>query len=227
MPTPPLRGHASGEGENMPSKQRAGHATPDNDALPESSGAPVMTHPARFVLIPYLPRGRIGAGKQPGRRAMVESAGAASRTGTRLLGVLIALVAVAILVSLIVYAIQWVTEVANRTSCKSNLMQMGSYMYNWALTHGKVWPDMQESERWDDVGNTRTDAWSPARDVGEPPAIEPGYNGMPIRSNTASLWQLVRSAGFHPAVFVCPSVRERKSITADCNAPQKLDRWLS
>ena len=27
MPTPPLRGHASAEGENMPSERRAGHAT--------------------------------------------------------------------------------------------------------------------------------------------------------------------------------------------------------
>jgi hypothetical protein len=37
---PPLRGHASGEGENMPSERRAGHATPDNGAVPESSGTP-------------------------------------------------------------------------------------------------------------------------------------------------------------------------------------------
>jgi zinc transport system substrate-binding protein len=34
MPTPPLRGHASGEGENMPSKQRAGHATPSGEPDP-------------------------------------------------------------------------------------------------------------------------------------------------------------------------------------------------
>jgi pyruvate dehydrogenase E2 component (dihydrolipoamide acetyltransferase) len=40
MPTPPLRGHASGEGENMPSERRAGHATPDNGAVPESSATP-------------------------------------------------------------------------------------------------------------------------------------------------------------------------------------------
>ncbi|MCX5677130.1 MAG: HEAT repeat domain-containing protein, partial [Planctomycetota bacterium] len=40
MPTPPLRGHASGAGESMPSKQRAGHATPDDGALPGSSGIP-------------------------------------------------------------------------------------------------------------------------------------------------------------------------------------------
>jgi hypothetical protein len=39
MPTPPLRGHVSGEGQNMPSEKRAGHATPDNSASPESPGA--------------------------------------------------------------------------------------------------------------------------------------------------------------------------------------------
>jgi D-glycero-D-manno-heptose 1,7-bisphosphate phosphatase len=40
MPTLPLRGHVSGEGQNMPSERRAGHATPDNSAVPESSGTP-------------------------------------------------------------------------------------------------------------------------------------------------------------------------------------------
>jgi hypothetical protein len=46
MPTPPLRGHASGEGENMPSKQRAGHATPDNSALPKTPDTPAPAAPA-------------------------------------------------------------------------------------------------------------------------------------------------------------------------------------
>jgi ABC-type antimicrobial peptide transport system permease subunit len=36
MPTPPLRGHVSPQGNSMPSERRAGHATPDNGVLPES-----------------------------------------------------------------------------------------------------------------------------------------------------------------------------------------------
>ncbi|MCX5677442.1 MAG: hypothetical protein NTX87_20875 [Planctomycetota bacterium] len=39
MPTPPLRGHVSGEAENMPSERRAGHATLNNGAPVESPAA--------------------------------------------------------------------------------------------------------------------------------------------------------------------------------------------
>jgi O-antigen ligase len=46
MPTPPLRGHVSGEAENMPSERRAGHATPGDCAVPESSGTPAAPAPA-------------------------------------------------------------------------------------------------------------------------------------------------------------------------------------
>jgi len=39
MPTPPLRGHGSGQCENMPSERRAGHATLDDSAPPNNTGA--------------------------------------------------------------------------------------------------------------------------------------------------------------------------------------------
>ena len=42
MPTPPLRGHVPGQGTNMPSERRAGHATLDGQALPQN----LATHPA-------------------------------------------------------------------------------------------------------------------------------------------------------------------------------------
>jgi hypothetical protein len=146
---------------------------------------------------------------------MVESAGAASRKGTRLVGVLISLVAVAILASMVVYAILDALELANRASCQSNLKIIGSCMNHWASSHDKTWPDEKESDRWDEVGNTRTDAWSPTRDTGEPPAIEAADNGLPPRSNTAPLWRLVRSADLPPVEFVCPSVGYRESVGFD------------
>jgi hypothetical protein len=52
MPTPPLRGHVSGEGENMPSERRAGHATPDNGAVPENSGTPASATAEPAVAAP-------------------------------------------------------------------------------------------------------------------------------------------------------------------------------
>ena len=55
MPTPPLRGHVSGEGENMPSERRAGHATPDSAGSPESSGAiPRDPEPMGHFKSPYV-----------------------------------------------------------------------------------------------------------------------------------------------------------------------------
>ena len=41
MPTPPLRGHDPGEGNNMPGERRAGHATLNDQALPKHPGTPI------------------------------------------------------------------------------------------------------------------------------------------------------------------------------------------
>jgi prepilin-type processing-associated H-X9-DG protein len=136
---------------------------------------------------------------------MVESAGAASRKGTRLVGVLIGLVAVAIVTSVIVYAILVGLEMANHYNCHNNLKQIGSSCQQWAMDHRQAWPKGygEESTRWDDVGNTRADAWSPTRDDPEPPAREAGGNNKPVQSNTASLWLLIAKTGLSQDVFLC------------------------
>jgi len=38
MPTPLLRGHVPGMGDSMPSERRAGHATLDEQGLPQNLG---------------------------------------------------------------------------------------------------------------------------------------------------------------------------------------------
>jgi hypothetical protein len=40
MPTPLLRGHVAGMGDSMPSERRAGHATLDEQGLPQNLGTP-------------------------------------------------------------------------------------------------------------------------------------------------------------------------------------------
>jgi hypothetical protein len=40
MPTPLLRGHVPGMGDSMPSERRAGHATLDEQGLPQNLGTP-------------------------------------------------------------------------------------------------------------------------------------------------------------------------------------------
>jgi len=43
MPTPLLRGHVPGMGDSMPSERRAGHATLDEQGLPQNLGTPEAT----------------------------------------------------------------------------------------------------------------------------------------------------------------------------------------
>jgi prepilin-type processing-associated H-X9-DG protein len=154
---------------------------------------------------------------------MVESTGAASRKGTRLVGVLIALVAVAILAFMVYYASEDALEFNNRTPCGNNLKQIGYACQQWTMSHGKAWPDDEGGDRWDKVGNTRTDAWSPTRNTGKPPAVEAADNGLPIQSNTAPFWRLVSSAGFEPCVFVCPSVRDPRDMKFEKACSQLRD----
>jgi len=45
-PTPPLRGRVPGKGDGMPSERRAGHATLDDQAVPESLARPSSADPA-------------------------------------------------------------------------------------------------------------------------------------------------------------------------------------
>jgi RecQ family ATP-dependent DNA helicase len=45
-PTPPLPGHVPGKGDNMPSEKRAGHATLDDQTVPESPATPSSVDPA-------------------------------------------------------------------------------------------------------------------------------------------------------------------------------------
>ena len=42
MPTPLLRGHVPGMGDSMPSERRAGHATLDEQGLPQNLGTPLQ-----------------------------------------------------------------------------------------------------------------------------------------------------------------------------------------
>jgi excisionase family DNA binding protein len=56
MPTPLLRGHVPGMGDSMPSERRAGHATLDEQGLPQNLGTPAVTL-GRGIVLPGA-RGR-------------------------------------------------------------------------------------------------------------------------------------------------------------------------
>ena len=137
---------------------------------------------------------------------MGPSSGAAHTMAFGLVEVIVILIAVAILLFLLVPAIIIPVTSAPRAQCAYNLSQIGKAMQVYAMGHQHLWPDVftEESTRWDDVGNTRTDEWNPVTNKGKPPEAEPGDNGTAVQSNTANLWLLIVSANLSPAVFVCP-----------------------
>ncbi|MCX5673077.1 MAG: hypothetical protein NTU94_17320 [Planctomycetota bacterium] len=137
---------------------------------------------------------------------MVESSGAATPDKAGLGSIIAAVVILFILVLIIVSALTFPNNGAGSASCTNNLSQIGKAYRVWASLHRQAGPDVftDQSTHWHEVGNTRTDAWSPVRDDGEPSKAEPGDNGQPIQSNTANLWVLVAESGLTPQVLICP-----------------------
>jgi len=107
-------------------------------------------------------------------------------------------------------------EDSDRAKCTNNLSQIGKAMQTYASASRQAWPDVfrQESTRWDQVGNTRTDEWDPVTAKGKPPKAEPGDNGKAVQSNMANLWVLVAEIGLPPEIFVCPSATEQPDAPA-------------
>ncbi|MFO8014996.1 MAG: hypothetical protein R6X20_17040 [Phycisphaerae bacterium] len=137
---------------------------------------------------------------------MPPSAGASQRGGIRLGCVIVAVVLLGILFVLFLPTMWCLFDHAPTAACRHNLKMIGTACQNWASTHRQQWPDVfnVNSTHWNDIGNTRTDEWEPARDPADPPEAEPGDNGMPIQSNTANFWRLIVAAGASPWMFVCP-----------------------
>lgn len=151
---------------------------------------------------------------------MAESAGAAARKGPNLGCIIIAIVSLVLLALVLMPTLLCLPEDARRTACASNLKQIGTVCQIWATTNRRCWPDVfgQDSKHWNEIGNTRGDAWSPAYDEGEPPGQEPEDNNVEaVESNTANFWALIAKQGLAPSVFVCPFTDHR------CDAEKRTD----
>jgi len=109
-------------------------------------------------------------------------------------------------------------ERASIVQCANNLSQIGRACQAWAIDHRQTFPDAfsEQSKRWYDVGNTRTDQWNPVENEGQPPSSRPGDNGQPVQSNTANLWAVL-AAGYmeNPEAFICPSAQRDGLYEAD------------
>jgi len=146
---------------------------------------------------------------------MSPSSGASAKKKISLASVVVVLIITAILVVWFLPRIEGPTrEHARRGQCQNNLSQIGKAMRIYASDHRQVWPDVftEESTRWDDVGNTRTDEWDPVTGKGRPPNAEPGDNGKTVQSNTANLWLLVAETGFSPEIFICPETNQKPDV---------------
>jgi len=142
---------------------------------------------------------------------MPPSAGASQTGRIRLTSIIFVVALLGILAALIVPTVLNVIADANRAMCQNNLKQICVALQNWASSHRDAYPDVFQSNstHWNDIGNTRTDEWEPARDPADPPEAEPGDNSMPIQSNTANFWKLILSAGASPDMFICPDSGRR------------------
>ena len=137
---------------------------------------------------------------------MPPSAGVSQTGRIRLTSIIFVVALLGILTALIIPTILNVIADANRAMCQNNLKQITVALQNWASSHRDAYPDVfrPNSTHWNDVGNTRTDEWEPARDPADPPEAEAGDNGMPVQSNTANLWKMIALASAPEGAFICP-----------------------
>ncbi len=136
---------------------------------------------------------------------MVESTGAAGKRTWNWFTLVTLILVFGILGVLLVAFIGLFQDISNagKATCASNLYKIGMACQAWAAMHNQQWPYAysKESERWDDVGNTRS---AKGEDLGEK---------VPVNSNTANMWMLLKAGLVEgPAVFICPNAKIEYSI---------------
>ena len=139
------------------------------------------------------------------------------RTGFTLVELLVVITIIGMLAAILLPAVYGALELANQTACKNNLKQIGSSCQQWATQHKQRWPKGYSTgaKGWDQVGKCREDWYDPTISQEPPTGVQArDKTGTTVESNTSSMWQLVKSAGLSPDIFLCPSAGHLKDSTA-------------
>jgi len=140
------------------------------------------------------------------------------RAGFTLIELLVVIAIIAVLIGLLVPAVQKVREAANRMKCSNNLKQIGLALMNFESTNGKFPPNGNYP-----VGATASDSWSALSRI--LPYLEQGALYQQVDFNQAANVQDAVTRQRIP-MFVCPSeVNDKLKAATSPSGPSSINRW--
>ena len=122
-----------------------------------------------------------------------------SQQGFTLVELLVVIGIIALLISILLPALNAAKERANRVKCASNLRQVGQGLMLYANDNKGAYPRVRYKL------NGALKAFT------NPAAVDPHANNGPTENDvTAALFLLIRNADLNPEVFTCPSSNQEK-----------------